>query len=502
MFNVISTPVTTTQTLSDQFEELLVTTTGSITPPEGENAVVCDAYNQTVVIEGTVAAANTYAILLGNAPDATSDTLQITSTGVVSAGVLINQINETINNAGEIIAANGQAVVVDNSGANTINNSGTISGQISVYLINNQYTEDIENSGTLEASVGPTILSVTSGGSPSNGISVINSGLITNAAANPIGTYGGVLSFDDSAGSTSTVDNTGTISGNGYVIQSMSDILNISNSGTVHGGLFSNNQVTIDNSGLWQGATGAVDGLLLDGVSSQITNSGKIDATIDFGVYAGSLTNAQSGTIAGPVAFTEASDYLDNAGAIDGAVTFLAGYDDFINAGMIDGVVTFDGTGANNSLTNSGTITGNVNLSAGTSGTVKNHHEIYGDVILGASDTLLNTGIIHGDVTLGASDMINDSRGQITDAINASTSDLFVYKGLFGEETINNFVAGIGSTHDTIQFAANDFSSFGSVMGSTRQVGADSVITLDAADSITLAGVAKSSLVSTNFTFT
>jgi hypothetical protein len=181
-------------------------------------------------------------------------------------------------------------------------------------------------------------------------------------------------------------------------------------------------------------------------------------------------------------------------------VSLAAGADTFTNAGAIDGAVTFTGAGANNALTNSGSITGNVTL-AGAGSEFENHKQIYGDVTLGGSETLINTGVIHGDVTLGASDSINDSRGKVTDAITASSNDTFVYNGLFGRETINNFVAGSGATHDTIQFAANDFGSFAAVHGAMRQVGADTVIRLDAADSITLVGVGKSNLVASDFKF-
>jgi hypothetical protein len=255
-------------------------------------------------------------------------------------------------------------------------------------------------------------------GGSSTGIDVVNSGLLTNSAINNLGaSYGGVLSFDDSAGSTSTIDNEGAITGQGYVIQSRSDIMDISNSGTVHGGLFSLDFVSLDNTGTWLAGTDAsgvgTDGLLLrDG--GTLTNSGNIHAAI-------SLTGS-----------------------------------------------------TNNSLINSGNITGNVTLS-GISSTMKNHHEIYGDVTLGNSDALINTGIIHGDVNLGAGDTVNDSRGEITGAINASANDLFVYNGHFGQETINNFVAA-GVTNDVIQFGANNFGSFGAVMSSTKQVGTDSVI--------------------------
>ena len=133
-------------------------------------------------------------------------------------------------------------------------------------------------------------------------------------------------------------------------------------------------------------------------------------------------------------------------------------------------------------MRNSGTIAGNVTLA-------------------GASSTLTNTGTIDGDVTLGASDTIKDSRGEVTGVINAGASDTFDYHGLFGEETIDSFTAGSGSTHDTIQFAANDFGSLTAVRSAMSQVGADTVIRLDATDSITLVGVTKSDLVSADFKF-
>jgi len=114
---------------------------------------------------------------------------------------------------------------------------------------------------------------------------------------------------------------------------------------------------------------------------------------------------------------------------------------------------------------------------------------------------LINTGAIHGNVTLGNADLVDSSRGEITGAITALTSDLFEFSGNFGNETIDKFTGGTGSTHDTIQFAANDFGSFTAVQSAMSQVGADTVIRLDATDSITLFGVTRSNLVSADFKF-
>ena len=199
------------------------------------------------------------------------------------------------------------------------------------------------------------------------------------------------------------------------------------------------------------------------------SNTGSITGGVTFNAADETMTNAHMGTITGPVAFNGGgSDTVDNAGKIDGAVTLVAGSDMFTNAGDIDGAVTFTGTGTDNILTNSGTITGNVTL-AGATSTLTTHGQIYGNVALAGSDTLTNTGTIHGNVTVGASDTIDDSRGEIT----AAKKDTFDYKVLFGEETIDKFVAGSASTHDTIQFAANDFGSFAAVQSAMSQVGSD-----------------------------
>jgi hypothetical protein len=452
---VIDTQVLNTlEQLQDSGDTLLVTSSGSLNNLDSDG-IISEADDQQISI---------YGLVFGDQ-------------GVTVTG---NNVSVIVNGdvGGTLVG-----VFLSTTDGDSLVNSGTISGPTGIVALAGNSTKNIENSGTIEGSTGAAITSSLepAPGDSGVGISVVNSGsgLLTNAAANTLGNTGGVLFFDDTAGTTSTIDNQGAITGAGYVIQSLSDILDIFNSGTIHGGLF-----------------------LSDG--GAIRNSGNIDAGLiaarGFNGDGESLTNAQNGTITASIFFTAADDFVDNAGAIDGAVSLAAGSDTFTNAGAIDGAVKFTGAGANNALTNSGSITGNVTL-AGAGSEFKNHNQIYGDVTLGRSETLINTGVIHGDVTLGALDSVNDSRGKITDAITASSNDTFVYNGLFGEETINKFVAGSGATHDTIQFAANDFGTFAAVQGAMHQVGADTVITLDAADSITLVGVAKSSLVASDFKF-
>ena len=444
---VIDTQVLNTlEQLQDSGDTLLVTSSGSLNNLDSDG-IISEADDQQISI---------YGLVFGDQ-------------GVTVAG---NNVSVIVNgDVGGTVAG----VFLSTTDGDSVVNSGTISGPTGIVALAGNSTKNIENSGTIEGSTGPAITSSLepAPGDSGVGINVVNSGsgLLTNAAANALGGSVGVLFFDDSAGAISTIDNQGAITGAGYVIQSLSDILDISNSGTIHGGL-----------------------VLSDG--GAITNSGDIDAQSilagGFNGMANRFTNAQNGTITASIVFTAADDFIDNAGGDRRRRKALQrAADTFTNAGAIDGAVKFTGAGANNALTNSGSITGNVTL-AGARSVFKNHNQIYGDVTLGRSETL---------ITLGASDSINDSRGKVTDAITASSNDTFVYNGLFGEETINKFVAGSGATHDTIQFAANDFGAFAAVQGAMHQVGADTVIRLDAADSITLVGVAKSSLVAADFKF-
>ena len=73
---------------------------------------------------------------------------------------------------------------------------------------------------------------------------------------------------------------------------------------------------------------------------------------------------------------------------------------------------------------------------------------------LGSADTYRPA--IHGDVTLGASDSFDQpGRGDRRD--HASSGDLLEFSGNFGAATIDNFAAGTGATHDTIEFGASGF---------------------------------------------
>jgi Ca2+-binding RTX toxin-like protein len=74
-------------------------------------------------------------------------------------------------------------------------------------------------------------------------------------------------------------------------------------------------------------------------------------------------------------------------------------------------------------------------------------------------------------------------------------ADTFAFAAGFGQDTIGDW-----QSEDTIQFSGV-FASFAAVQAAMQQVGADTVITLDAANTITLENVAAVSLTSADFLF-
>jgi hypothetical protein len=112
----------------------------------------------------------------------------------------------------------------------------------------------------------------------------------------------------------------------------------------------------------------------------------------------------------------------------------------------------------------------------------------------------MNQGQIYGDVTLGSGDTFDASGGEVTGAITASSRDLLEFGGNIGHETIDNFTAGTGAAHDTIELlGTGGFGAYATLSSSMAQVGSDVVIRLGATDSITLNDVRLSSLASADF---
>ncbi len=96
-------------------------------------------------------------------------------------------------------------------------------------------------------------------------------------------------------------------------------------------------------------------------------------------------------------------------------------------------------------------------------------------------------------------DIIDGGAGNDT-LTGGAGNDTFVFHAGFGKDTITDFTTGAGSV-DVIQIDTNVFADFAAVMNVASQVGADTVITADASNVITLKNVTLSSLHQDDFSF-
>ena len=109
------------------------------------------------------------------------------------------------------------------------------------------------------------------------------------------------------------------------------------------------------------------------------------------------------------------------------------------------------------------------------------------------NDTLTGTAGANVLTGLGGNDSLTGGGG----------NDTFVFAPGFGKDTITDFTPGPNSgQHDVIAVDHSIFADFAAVMAASAQVGADTVITADANNSITLANVNVSSLHHDDFAFT
>lgn len=80
-------------------------------------------------------------------------------------------------------------------------------------------------------------------------------------------------------------------------------------------------------------------------------------------------------------------------------------------------------------------------------------------------------------------------------------NNTFYFAAGFAQDTISDFTAGSGVT-DIISFSLGTaFDSYAEVIAATSQVGADTLITIDGSNKLTLTGVLASALVADDFAF-
>jgi len=172
-------------------------------------------------------------------------------------------------------------------------------------------------------------------------------------------------------------------------------------------------------------------------------------------------------------------------GGTDSVTTSLSSYQLGDNVENLTGVVDTGQTLVGNQLANTITGAGGNDALSGGAG---------GDTLIGGA----------GDDTLTGDPGGNTSAGQ--HSVDVPTlpvifgDDTFVFHSNFGHDTITDFDSGTGS-HDTIQFDTDVFANFAAVLAAATLSGADTVITLDADNSIVLKGVSPTDLHQDDFKF-
>ncbi len=302
------------------------------------------------------------------------DTLNVQPGGTINDGLVggpavFSDNGSQVNNAGTINSegdlANLGIVGIDSG---PISNSGAISANGTDQGTGIEATGDamiITNSGTITASGGTTAEGIYATGTTA--VQITNSGAITTDG---IGTGVGLIA---QGGATAQVTNSGTIdSGSGIAsigMQVMGGVTTqVTNSGSVH-------------------ANGAMIGmgLLAAGDNAQVTNSGTIDASggmMVFGVQVAGSTMAQvnnSGTINahgsdmgvglmvhGTTSQVANSGTIEAGGGVQGMGLMVMGHAEIVNRGTISGnTAAIWGQAGNQSVTNSGTLNGDVGLEDG-----------------------------------------------------------------------------------------------------------------------------------------
>jgi serralysin len=100
----------------------------------------------------------------------------------------------------------------------------------------------------------------------------------------------------------------------------------------------------------------------------------------------------------------------------------------------------------------------------------------------------------------GGNDYISGGAGADT-MIGGDGYDVFNFTASFGNDVIGDFIAGFGPT-DSLSFSLGTaFDTFAEIMAVATQIGADTVLVIGAADTITLSNVLKSALAVDDFTF-
>jgi hypothetical protein len=370
---------------------------------DGQITVTAD---HAIGVDGAAAFSNTGSInvtaLLSTSPTAGGYAFSASS----ATGVILDGPTSPIINAGTITVssaamATGVNIFDVNSGLSVHNTTtGAISvsgiGYTAVGLILQAASSTVVNDGTISVSDPASADAVQWDGGAGNlgflNSSLTNSGTIaatspgssTNSNAVLVGSLG-------LASSASTITNTGEISGANAITNAGVEPLIITNSGSIQGYInFGNSLGSVLNSGSIRGTIQSSGGTEtgsdadLGVTSTTVSNSGGI-----IGDITGFLNVVNAGTITGNVnagaisntamiigTVVSGTDF-NNSGAVDGAIQIYQG--SFENSGNVTGQVTL---GASSQLLNTGNISGNVEVSNGTSAIDSRGGTVGGSIVI------------------------------------------------------------------------------------------------------------------------
>jgi hypothetical protein len=404
----------------------------------------------------------------------------------------------TIYNEGTIQGDNGEAIVILGTFADTITNKGTITGSIST-----NGGADIFNFHT-----GSSISGAVDAGADADTINLLGSGdgsLLDFANVETINLVGGAWTLGDEGVTTLAFQ-----AGAQTLRLSSAVLADNTFTGTIDN-FVAGDAINLQGIGLATGATLGAGNLLTiaGGTSGPITL--QLDASEDYtgfvfrlhsDGYGGTTVtlgkNVNGGNGNDTLAGTEGDDIV-NGGNGNDTLNGLGGDDvldggngnDTINGG--DGNDDLDGGNGNDIMTAGA---GNDSLSGGNGD----------DVMSGGADNDSLSGGNGNDAMDGGAGDDNLSGGNGNDVIvggagddvmsGGNGNDLFVFEAGFGHDTITAF-----QSNDRIQFDSALFADFDAVLEASEHVGNDTVITLDAGNTITLQGVQIASLQANDFLF-
>jgi len=233
-----------------------------------------------------------------------------------------------------------------------------------------------------------------------------------------------------------TVGATGVVQGTAKGVQS-SHAVNVNNAGFIYGGSIAiaidggTDAYTITNSGhLYSDGINAIT--MAGSGTHTLKNAGLIDGfVIDNATNANDIVT-NSGTINGDVTLNDGVNKFTNTGDLGGSIGSGSGNDVFTNSGHVFGAIV--DTGGNNSLSNKGHIDSGATFSGGNN-TLSNTGTI-GDVLLGSgNDKVTNSGTMD-HVALGNGDNTLSNSGYILEITGGSGKDVITNTG-----TVNNIMS-------------------------------------------------------------